>query len=324
MGGCKAASEAARPQLSNDDKTKGWVAVSITTSDRVLGVLGLFTIEQPEWTVESAAAHLDLAVSTAYRYFRSLSKAGLLVAHATGRYVLGPAFIQYDRQIRLHDPLTTAAQPVMKRLTQELPPHTVVLLCRLFRDQVMCVHQEFAERPDFAVSYERGRPMPLFRGAASKAILAHMPLRAVKSVYDDNTAKFAQASLGKDWSAVKERLRALRNAGLSVTQAELDPGMSGIAVPVFEAQRIIIGSLSVVIPVRYLTPEGLEQISGLLKEGSAEISWALSLSTASPEYSARPILARPSKKRRAASREDQNATSGRNKTTTRERRRARI
>src|SRR4051812_39843863 len=114
----------------------------MTTADRMLSVLGLFTLEHSEWTVEDAARELDLTLSTAYRYFRSLTAAGMLIALSTGRYVLGPAIIQYDRQIRLQDPLITAAQPVMKDLTEALPVDAVVLLCRLFRDQVMCVHQE--------------------------------------------------------------------------------------------------------------------------------------------------------------------------------------
>jgi len=278
----------------------------MTTSDRVLGVLGLFTLEEPEWTVEDAAARLDLAVSTAYRYFRSLSKAGLIVALATGRYALGPAIIQYDRQIRLQDPLTTAAQPIMKRLTGQLPPHTVTLLCRLFRSQVMCVHQEFAARPDFAISYERGRPMPLFRGAASKSILANMPLRAVKAISQEHQAKFAQAGLGRTWDEVKERLRELRSAGVSVTQGELDPGMCGIAVPLFEATGVVIGSLSVVLPAQHLEARLLSEITQLLRAASEEVSWALSLragrtanpvpqpgkgkSTAAPEEKKRPKL----------------------------------
>lgn len=249
----------------------------MTTSDRVLGVLGLFTLEEPEWTVEDAAARLDLAVSTAYRYFRSLSKAGLIVALATGRYVLGPAIIQYDRQIRLQDPLTTAAQPIMKRLTGELPPHTITMLCRLFRSQVMCVHKEPAERPDFAISYERGRPMPLFRGAASKSILANMPLRAVKAHFQAHQAKFAQANLGRTWDEVKERLRELRSAGVSVTQGELDPGKCGIAVPVFETAGVVIGSLSVVLPAQHLDPRLLSEITQLLRAATEEVTWALSL-----------------------------------------------
>jgi DNA-binding IclR family transcriptional regulator len=249
----------------------------MTTSDRVLGVLGLFTLEEPEWTVEDAAARLGLAVSTAYRYFRSLSKAGLIVALATGRYALGPAIIQYDRQIRLQDPLTTAAQPIMKRLTGQLPPHTVTLLCRLFRSQVMCVHQESAGRPDFAISYERGRPMPLFRGAASKSILANMPLRAVKAVFQEHQTRFAQANLGRTWDEVKERLRELRSAGVSVTRGELDPGMCGIGVPVFETNGVVVGSLSVVIPAQHLEAQLLSDITQLLRSASEEVSWALSL-----------------------------------------------
>jgi DNA-binding IclR family transcriptional regulator len=251
--------------------------VAMTTSDRVLAVLNLFTLEQPEWTVEGAAGALNLTISTAYRYFRSLTQAGLLVAHTTGRYLLGPSIIQYDRQIRLHDPLITAAQPMMKRLTEQLPRHTLMLLCRLFRSQVMCVHQEAAERPEFAVSYERGRPMPLVRGAASKIILAHMPLRAVKALYGDQAGKFSQADIGRSWDEVKDRLRALRAAGLSITRGEVDPGMCGIAVPLFEAEDAIVGSLSVVIPLRHLDATRLQSISELLKTAARETSWALSL-----------------------------------------------
>jgi DNA-binding IclR family transcriptional regulator len=251
----------------------------MSTSDRLLGILALFTIDQTEWTVEEAAGELGLAVSTAYRYFRSLSQAGLIVAFAAGRYVLGPAIIQYDRQIRLRDPLTTSAQPVMKQLAESIPPHTVILLCRLFRNQVMCVHQESesGEKPEFAVSYERGRAMPLMRGASSKIILAHMPSRTVKSLYADQSSKFAQADLGRTWDEVKERLRSLRSAGYAVSKGELDPGMCGIAAPVMEPEGLIVGSLSIVIPTRHVTPSFLAQAPKLLNGAAERISWALSV-----------------------------------------------
>lgn len=249
----------------------------MTTSDRLLSILGLFTVEHPEWTVEQAAGALGLAVSTAYRYFRSLSKAGLIVAFTAGRYVLGPAIIQYDRQIRLRDPLTTTAQTTMKQLTERMPAQAVVLLCRLFRNQVICVHQESARKPDFAFSYERGRAMPLFRGAASKVILANMPLRTVKSLHAEHGSKFAQSALGKNWEETKERLRALRNTGYLATQGELDPGMCGIAVPMFDPGGAIVGSLSIVIPVRHLTPKFLSETPQLLMDSARQIHWGLSL-----------------------------------------------
>ncbi len=248
----------------------------MTTSDRLLSVLGLFTLEHPEWTVESAAKELDLAISTAYRYFRSLAKAGLIVAFSAGRYVLGPAIIQYDRQMRLSDPLTTTAQATMKRLAQKLPPKTLVMLCRLFRNQVMCVHQEAEKTPHFAVSYERGRLMPLFRGAASKIILAHMAPRTVKSLYTKHAVEFAQAGLGVSWDEVKPRLRDLRLAGVAITQGEIDPGLTGIAVGLFEPGETVIGSLSVVMTVQARSPRVAAATIKALRAGSAQIGWALS------------------------------------------------
>jgi DNA-binding IclR family transcriptional regulator len=263
----------------------------MTTSDRLLSILGLFTVEHPEWTVEQAAGTLGLAVSTAYRYFRSLSKAGLIVAFTAGRYVLGPAIIQYDRQIRLRDPLTTTAQTTMKQLTEQMPAQAVVLLCRLFRNQVICVHQESARKPDFAFSYERGRAMPLFKGAASKVILANMPLRTVKSLHAEHGSKFAQAALGKNWEETKERLRALRNIGYTATQGELDPGMCGIAVPMFDPGGAIVGSLSIVIPVQHLTPKFLSETPQLLMDSAKQIHWALSLGSP-PGTADKPLSSR--------------------------------
>lgn len=136
-----------------------------STADRVLGVLELFSGDKPEWTVEEAAEALSLPVSTAYRYFRSLASSDLIVSYTAGRYVLGPAIIQLDRQLRLHDPFITAAKPEMINLASEVGGDTVVLLARLYLDKVICVHQEEIGQLPGDVSYQRGRPMPLDRGA---------------------------------------------------------------------------------------------------------------------------------------------------------------
>ncbi len=111
------------------------------TSDRTITLLRLFTVDRPQWTVEEAALEIGMTISTAYRYFRSLSEHGFICSYATGKYVLGPAFMQYDRQIRMLDPLLIAAGPVMDDLARKLPPSTVLLLCKLYDMEVMCIDQ---------------------------------------------------------------------------------------------------------------------------------------------------------------------------------------
>ena len=89
-----------------------------------------------------------------------------------------------------------AARGVMHELIQRAPDGSALLLCRLFHDRVMCVHQVFGRGPQEPVSYERGRLMPLFRGATSKVILAHLPARTLKSLYEQSGGEIDQANLG--------------------------------------------------------------------------------------------------------------------------------
>ncbi len=217
------------------------------TADRVLSVLRLFTVERPEWTVDQAMQELGLSQSTAYEYFRSLVEAGLLVVSKTGRYVIGPAIIEFDRLTRIRDPLILNARPVLERITTDLPAGSVGLLCRAYRLTVMCVDQFSPTPTNSPVSYERGRPMPLFRGAASKIILAHMPRRKLRRYFDQFAGEVAAAGMGDDWESFRATLRRIRAAGVCVTYGELDKGRIGISGPVFSSDGEILGSIGVVV-----------------------------------------------------------------------------
>ncbi|HUZ66746.1 MAG TPA: IclR family transcriptional regulator C-terminal domain-containing protein, partial [Beijerinckiaceae bacterium] len=97
------------------------------------------------------------------------------------------------------------------------------------------------------VSYERGRPMPLFVGATSKIILAYLAARDLKSLYESNSEGIEKAKLGADWNEFKAALSAIRKAGHVTTRSEVDPERIGVAAPILDDRRAI-GSLSFVIP----------------------------------------------------------------------------
>ena len=210
-----------------------------TSADRVLSILALFGGDRPVWTVEDAAEELGLPTSTAYRYFKSLAQAELLSKHLSGHYVLGPAVCALDRAMRLHDPFINAARAEMERLASD-NPDTIILLTRLYKNTVMCVHREGEGLS--AHGYERGRPMPLHKGAASKVILAHLIPRQLR----DLTAADHHAG-GIDLDSLQDELRKIRAQGYAITHGEIDPGIVGVSVPVFRAQQALEGSLSFVL-----------------------------------------------------------------------------
>lgn len=218
--------------------------------DRTISVLKLFTLETPAWTVERVAAALGVSASSAYRYVAVLTEAGLLTPAGGGAYVLGPAFIQYDRQIQLTDPLLQVARPVMEEILRFAPIGSTVLLCRLFGETVLCIHQVAGRMAGDPVSYERGRPMPLFKGATSKAILAWLPSRDLRRLFEAHRAEIAASALGRDWPAFRTGLVRIRRAGHEVSRGELDAGRIGVAVPILDEGRRALGSLSYVIAAR--------------------------------------------------------------------------
>jgi DNA-binding IclR family transcriptional regulator len=247
----------------------------MATAERLLSVLGLFTLEEPEWTEERAAERLGASVSTTYRYFSSLSAIGLIESLTAGVYVLGPAIVEYDRQIRLLDPLLKVARRVLQRLVEMVDHKGVALLCRRYRQQVMCVHQEVGIHADPTVGYERGRPMGLVRGAASQVVLAHLPSGPLKALFSQMPEKIGAAGLGRNPDEFRGKLKALRAAGVHITRGQIDPSKVGIAAPVLYPKEVVIGSVGIVLSEADSTSQMLARVSMLVMAAGREIEAAL-------------------------------------------------
>ncbi len=212
--------------------------------DKMFGLLDLFDDGRAEWTPDAMADRLDLTRSTLYRYLKALTDAGLLTSLPGAGYTLGPRIAELDYRMRLGDPLIVAARPVMAELVADIPG--IALLCRRYRDRVLCVHQERGGAP-IRTNYERGRARPLLRGAASRIILANMPAAALRRLHAAAPRDFARAGLGEDLAAVRATLRDIRQQGHDVTAGDLTPGVTGVAAPIFDARGAVLGSLSVTL-----------------------------------------------------------------------------
>ena len=206
---------------------------------RFLAVLCVFNEAASAWSVPDMADALGLPASTAYRTVRDLVDAGFLEAAHDGAYRLGPAFIEYDRLLRMTDPLVHAGAGALRDVVMQAHTPCVALLSRLYNDQVMCVADEAARETPFRSSYERGKPMPLTQGATSKAILAQLPTRQLNRLI--GTPKAAP-----DNEVLRRELAEIRRRGYCATASEIDTGLAGIAAPVIVREAGIHASLSLV------------------------------------------------------------------------------
>lgn len=220
----------------------------MSAPDRILAILQLFEEGQPVWTVEEIAGAIQASTSTTYRHVRSLVQAGFLDPVTGAGYTLGPAFIRYDRISRQNDEVIRVARPAMKRLLEETTQRATVILCRRFKDCVMCVHEEHGDEPHASTTYERGVAMPMFLGATSKVILSNLPERSLRTVYLGNEDQIRDAAGVRDWPEFKEQIRLIRKAGFAKTDSEVAPGRVGIAAPVSRAGLVVAGISLVLVP----------------------------------------------------------------------------
>lgn len=209
--------------------------------DRFVEVLRLFDENKPDWTIQEMATATDVPASTVYRTVRELVAQGFLDSSIEAHYRLGAAFIEFDRRLRICDPLIREGDAMLPDILQAAHVPCIVILSRLYRDQVICVtdRRSPGESPD--TSYERGRPMPLLRGATSKVIMSQLPKAKL--------GKLVKAA-GQD-PALKDdlvaELAAIRRRGYAITRGEVDAGLVGIAVPVSCPDAAINASLSLIL-----------------------------------------------------------------------------
>ena len=227
---------------------------------RAVSVLELFSDQVTLLTAEDIAARLQWSRPTAFRYVAELCKAGFLAKYDS-RYALGARITTLDYRIRESDPLLRLARPVMQQLSDELA--LTCVLCRMYNDEVVAVHQEIAPAMRGDEIYGRGRPLPLFRGAASKIMLAHMPAARLRRLYERHVDQPDLQQIAGDWSGFRGYYQRVRAMGFYVSRQEVSLATARIAAPIELTHVGLAGVLAVVLPVTrldILNPEGIGRL----------------------------------------------------------------
>jgi len=228
---------------------------AMSSLGRFVRLLRLFQEAKGSWTVQEMADALGGPPSTVYRTVKDLVAEGFLEPAYEAHYRLGPAFVEFDRLVRLTDPLVRAGHSLLQDLVAQAGVPCVALLARLYGDTVLCVADAAIGSLPARPSYERGRPMPLTRGATSKTILSLLPTRRLSRLVTESLA----GTTGGDEAAARTMLGELRGAlagirrsGYCITRGEIDDGLVGIAVPIAAKELGITASVSLVLDAHSL------------------------------------------------------------------------
>ncbi len=243
------------------------------SADRILAILDVFTENQLEWTSEDLMERLGYSRPTLYRYLRTLRDAGFMTSLPGKGFTLGPRVVELDFLMRKSDALVREGKRHLEHFAKQYP--CTALLVRWYGNKLLCVASECAT-DDAVSSYPRGRPMPLARGAISRAILAHLPKRQLKTKIEENFGELCNVGLGESAEDIADSLRRVRRDGFAVARGEVTQGVVGIAAPVFDAGRTPIAALCTTVREAAVNERRISEMARGVCAAAQDLSAALS------------------------------------------------
>ena len=255
----------------------------MTSSSRALAILSLFDELHPVWHTDEINEAAGYTRATGYRYVKDLVEFGFLRKVSAGRYALGPRIIELDFQLRRSDPLLLTAVPVMEELVRKARLDAV--LTTLFGNHLVDIHRTSID-PTLELSYGRGRPRPLFLGAAAKVILANLARPQLVKLYAEGAEEIARCGLGNDWNGFRTRLTDIRRNGFYWSRGELEPNVSGAGLALFNADGEVAAGLALIGLTESLDKLGGAKLRALLERARDDIQARLAAAPHQPSSKA--------------------------------------
>ncbi len=240
----------------------------ISTVDKVLDILQLFTEERSQISIEDIQHDLNLPQSTVYRYVRLLVERGFLDKVDAGNYRLGVRLIALSR-IALHSDrdVRLIALPGMKRIADHTSES--VSLMRMANQHAVCI-ETIGGKYALRVTIEPGRTQLLHAGASSKVLLAYSPPTSWNTLLQFPLRRFTATTI-TTLDDLRQEAANIRERGYAVSDGEIDIGARAIAVPLLNRRDEIVATLSIEAPSSRMPDTIVAEYVALLKEESESI-----------------------------------------------------
>lgn len=259
---------------------------AVQTIDRAARLLdALSRCGQDGGMLTEVARQSALGKSTTHRLLSALTDIGFVFQEpATRRYRLGVRLAEMGRSANQQD-IGALAQPILQRIA-ETTGDTAYATIRE-GGAAVCVGRETGSFPIRTLSLQIGHRRPLGVGSGSLALLAFLPDEEIDTIqrrnllWLKNYPGFARADLAK-------LVAETRRYGFSFIDGRVIPGMNAIGVPVFDAAKRPLASLSVAAITDRIKGKRVTELARLLQNEATQLARAIAGASPSAETAKPP------------------------------------
>lgn len=233
---------------------------------RALEILLAFTPQDFELTPAELLKRVDLSRPTLYRLLYTLQEHGFLVSVGDPqRFRLGPSVAKLAHVWTASLDLTLIAEPILRHIWQ-VTGETVALFVPQGNLR-LCVAELPSPQP---LNFKRGvgHTERVARGATGRAMLAFIEMTA-------QDLRSTLQGTGLESKQFEEDLALTRKRGYATSHGELIPGAVAVAVPFFDRNATVAGSIGVYGPEVRMNAARQKQVANLLLDEAVKLSGLL-------------------------------------------------
>lgn len=245
---------------------------------RALDILEAVGKEKEPVSLSELARKVNLHKSTVHRFVLSLESRGWLTRNdKDGKYQIGIKFMTIAQGVNFESSFP-AIHSVLSLLAEETGETAVLSVWN--NEDVICV--DIVEtNQKIRISSRIGSKFPIHAGATGFAALIGMPEEeALKILSQRDLIAYTPLTITSP-EKITERYREMREKGYVISTGQVDPGITGVAMPVYFPYEQSYGSVGVVLPEMRADGERIGQILLTLKKCTEEIKKKLELSAES-------------------------------------------
>ncbi len=218
---------------------------SIKVVEKALDILEAVSHEKTDFSISHIAKILDISRASTFRLMATLEHRGYVEKSSTSdKYHVGVTALETSQNLLMSLDLMNKAKPIMEKLARECDE--TVYLCIPKQDEILLLDMVTSSQKVQVISLV-GRLHAADSIAAGKVVLAHR---------DGHTSDQIE-------------YRRIRHQGYAIEQDCIDEGISSVAMPIFDKNHRVCGSLCLIGPSFRMTKSHMQTalLSHLLSAG---------------------------------------------------------
>lgn len=244
----------------------------ITSLQRGLKLLTLFSKVEGGLTATQVVKLSGLPISTAHRFLMNLESAGFLNCDSNGEYHLGTACFSLGQSALRHLDIRRLSFPYL----QELNRTTRETVHLTVRHELQMVYVEKLDSPEPLRIFSRiGSSVPLHCTAVGKVMLAYMPQEEQAAVLAQLDMKRRTQNTISNVQDLRAHAQRVRRGGYAYDLEENELHIRCVAAPIWDHAGIVNASLSITGPAVRMSMNRLRQLAPLVQRAGLRISQEL-------------------------------------------------